>query len=128
MPTAELTAPLYRRPPNLVTSGSRELIDRGIMTKDEVSMRPIRQWMQANPDEAKQAEQQNRAYVFFRVADLSNNDEPIGVERVPLVPVVDAASGDEQAAEAQRAPQQKRRLDPASSSAPAANPQRRRNR
>jgi membrane-bound lytic murein transglycosylase A len=63
----------------------RVLIDRGIMTKDEVSMQSIRQWMEANSDAAKEVEQQNSSYVFFRITDLSNEDEPEGGQGVPLV-------------------------------------------
>jgi membrane-bound lytic murein transglycosylase A len=68
------------------TSVGRVLVDRGIMTADEVSMQRIRQWMAANPDEAKEVRRGNKSYVFFRVTDLSNEDEAIGSEGVPLVP------------------------------------------
>ena len=64
----------------------RVLIDRGIMTKDEVSMQRIRQWMEANPEEAKEVRRENKSYVFFRITDLSNEDEAVGGEGVPLVP------------------------------------------
>jgi len=63
----------------------RVLIDRRIMTKDEVSMQRIRQWMEANPDEAKEVRRENKSYVFFRITDLSNEDEAVGAEGVPLV-------------------------------------------
>ena len=62
------------------------LIDRGIMSKDEVSMQHIREWMETNPQAAKDVLQQNKSYTFFRLTDLSNEDEPIGAEGVPLVP------------------------------------------
>jgi membrane-bound lytic murein transglycosylase A len=64
----------------------RVLIDRGIMTKDEVSMQRIRDWMEANPDQAKDVRRQNKAYVFFRITDLSTDDEAVGGEGVPLAP------------------------------------------
>ena len=63
----------------------RFLVDRGIMTKDEVSMQSIRQWMEANPDQAKEVRRQNKSYVFFRVTDLATEDEAVGGEGVPLV-------------------------------------------
>ncbi len=63
----------------------RVLIDRGILTKDELSMQHIRQWMEANPEEAKDVRRQNKSYVFFRVTDLANEDEAVGAEGVPLV-------------------------------------------
>jgi membrane-bound lytic murein transglycosylase A len=68
------------------TPVGRVLIDRGIMTKDEVSMQRIREWMEANPDQAKAIEQENKSYVFFTITNLSNEDEAVGGEGVPLVP------------------------------------------
>ncbi|MGD0024856.1 MAG: MltA domain-containing protein [Xanthobacteraceae bacterium] len=64
----------------------RALIDRNIIPKDEMSMQRIREWMEANPDEAKEVRRQNKSYVFFRITDLSTEDEAIGGEGVPLVP------------------------------------------
>jgi membrane-bound lytic murein transglycosylase A len=68
------------------TPVGRVLIDRKIMTKDQVSMQRIRDWMDAHPDEAKDVRRQNQSYVFFRVARLSSEDEPEGAQGVPLVP------------------------------------------
>jgi membrane-bound lytic murein transglycosylase A len=62
------------------------LIDRGFMTKDEVSMQRIRDWMETKPDQAKEIEQENKSYVFFTITHLSNEDEAVGGEGVPLVP------------------------------------------
>ena len=62
------------------------LIDRGYLTKDTVSMGSIRDWMEANPDLAKDVRRQNKSYVFFRITDLATEDEAIGAEGVPLVP------------------------------------------
>ena len=49
-------------------------------------MQRIREWMQANPDQAKDVRRQNKSYVFFRITDLATEDEAIGAEGVPLVP------------------------------------------
>jgi membrane-bound lytic murein transglycosylase A len=68
------------------TPVGRVLVDRGIMTKDEVSMQRIRQWMEADPEQAKEMRRQNKSYVFFRITDLSNEDEAVGAEGVPLIP------------------------------------------
>jgi membrane-bound lytic murein transglycosylase A len=68
------------------TPVGRVLIDRGLMTKDQVSMQSIRQWMEANPDLAKDVQRQNKSYVFFRITDLATEDEAVGGEGVPLVP------------------------------------------
>jgi membrane-bound lytic murein transglycosylase A len=68
------------------TPVGRVLIDRKVMTKDDVSMQRIREWMQANPDQAKDVRRQNKSYVFFRITDLATEDEAVGAEGVPLVP------------------------------------------
>jgi membrane-bound lytic murein transglycosylase A len=68
------------------TSVGRVLVQRGTMTAEEMSMQRIRQWMQANTDQAKEVRRANNSYVFFRVTTLSNEEEPIGAEGVPLVP------------------------------------------
>lgn len=67
------------------TSVGRVLIDRGLMTKDEVSMQRIRAWMEANPDQAKDVRRQNQSYVFFRVMDLADKQEAMGAQGVPLM-------------------------------------------
>jgi len=68
------------------TPVGRVLIDRKILTKDEVSMQRIREWMEANPEEAKDVRRQNKGYVFFRITNLATEDEAVGGQGVPLVP------------------------------------------
>ena len=68
------------------TPVGRVLVDRKLVAKDEVSMQRIRDWMEANPDAAKDVRRQNKSYVFFRITDLSTEDEAVGGEGVPLVP------------------------------------------
>jgi membrane-bound lytic murein transglycosylase A len=64
----------------------RVLIDRGIIPKEQMSMQKIREWMEQNPDGAKEVRRQNRAYVFFRQVSLSDKDEAVGGQGVPLTP------------------------------------------
>ncbi len=64
----------------------RALVDAKFMTKDQVSMQSIRDWMEANPDQAKDIRRMNKSYVFFRITDLSTEDEAVGGEGVQLVP------------------------------------------
>ena len=64
----------------------RILIDRGIIPKEQMSMQKIREWMDQNPDGAKELRRQNRAYVFFREVSLSDKDEAVGGQGVPLTP------------------------------------------
>ncbi|MCA6125333.1 MltA domain-containing protein [Bradyrhizobium sp. WSM 1704] len=66
------------------TPVGRVLIDRGIIPKDQMSMQKIREWMEQNPDGAKELRRQNRAYVFFREVQLSDKDEAVGAQGVPL--------------------------------------------
>ena len=66
------------------TAVGRVLIDRGIIPKEQMSMQKIREWMEQNPDGAKDLRRQNRAYVFFRQVSLSDKDEAVGAQGVPL--------------------------------------------
>jgi membrane-bound lytic murein transglycosylase A len=49
-------------------------------------MQKIREWMEQNPDGANELRRQNRSYVFFRQVQLSDQDEPVGAQGVPLTP------------------------------------------
>ncbi len=42
------------------------LIDRGIVSKEEMSMDKIREFMESNPDEGKELRRKNRSFVFFQ--------------------------------------------------------------
>jgi membrane-bound lytic murein transglycosylase A len=68
------------------TAVGRVLIERGIISKEEMSMQRIRDWMEQNPDGANELRRQNRAYVFFREVQLSDKDEAVGAQGVPLTP------------------------------------------
>jgi membrane-bound lytic murein transglycosylase A len=68
------------------TAVGRVLIERGIIPKEQMSMQKIREWMDQNPDGANDVRRQNRAYVFFREVPLSDKDEAVGAQGVPLTP------------------------------------------
>jgi len=68
------------------TAVGRVLIDRGIIPKEQMSMQKIREWMEQNPDGANELRRQNRSYVFFREVPLSEKDEAVGAQGVPLTP------------------------------------------
>jgi peptidoglycan lytic transglycosylase A len=68
------------------TPVGRILIDRGIIPKQEMSMQKIREWMDQNPEGAKELRRQNRSYIFFREINLSDKDEAVGAQGVPLTP------------------------------------------
>jgi membrane-bound lytic murein transglycosylase A len=66
------------------TAVGRILIERGIVPREEMSMQKIRDWMAQNPDGAKELRRQNRSYIFFRQVNLSDKDEAIGAQGIPL--------------------------------------------
>ena len=68
------------------TPVGRILIDRGIIPKDQMSMQKIREWMEQNPDGANELRRQNKSYIFFREVQLSDKDEAVGAQGVPLTP------------------------------------------
>jgi membrane-bound lytic murein transglycosylase A len=51
-----------------------------------MSMQKIREWMEQNPDGANELRRQNRSYVFFREVQLSDKDQAVGAQGVPLTP------------------------------------------
>ncbi len=66
------------------TPVGRVLIDRNIIPREEMSMRRIREYMEQNPDAAKELRRQNKSYVFFREVKLSDKDEAVGAQGVQL--------------------------------------------
>jgi membrane-bound lytic murein transglycosylase A len=61
----------------------RELIARGVLTKENVSMQSIREWLHANPGEASGLMNKNPSFVFFRPLD---GEGPLGAQGVALTP------------------------------------------
>jgi membrane-bound lytic murein transglycosylase A len=68
------------------TPVGRVLIERGIIPKDQMSMQRIREYMEQNPGAADELRRQNKSYVFFREVPLSDKDEAVGAQGVPLTP------------------------------------------
>jgi membrane-bound lytic murein transglycosylase A len=65
----------------------RDLVARGVMTIDEVSLQSIRDWLIANPEEAQALMARNGSYVFFdERSELNPAEGPIGAQGVPLTP------------------------------------------
>jgi membrane-bound lytic murein transglycosylase A len=62
------------------------LIERNLVPREGMSIQRIRDWMAANPEEAAKVRATNRSYVFFHITGLSNEDEPVGGQGVPLTP------------------------------------------
>lgn len=59
----------------------RELVKRGLMAKEDVSMQSIRSWLEAHPEEAPEFMNLNPSYVFF---DEIKGAGPLGAQNVPL--------------------------------------------
>ena len=64
----------------------RILIERKLIPREEMSLERIREWMRANPQSAEEVRRQNRSFVFFRIAGLSDDREVVGAQGVPLTP------------------------------------------
>ena len=65
----------------------RELVARGVMPAEQVSMQTIRAWLKANPREAEGLMNVNRSYVFFNETKGAGPSEgPIGAQTVALTP------------------------------------------
>ena len=72
---------------HIYTAIGRELVKRGSMTTEQVSMQSLRAWLKANPAEAEALMNTNRSYVFFREIPGAKPDEgPLGAQSVALTP------------------------------------------
>jgi len=61
----------------------RDLVERGAMPKEEVSMQSIRGWLEQNPDLADDVMARNASYVFF---EELKGEGPLGAQGVALTP------------------------------------------
>jgi membrane-bound lytic murein transglycosylase A len=68
------------------TAVGRILIERNHVAKEDMTMDRIRQWMVANPDQARELRGANKSFVFFRITGLNTDVEPSGGQGVPLTP------------------------------------------
>jgi membrane-bound lytic murein transglycosylase A len=62
------------------------LIDRGVVSKEEMSLDKIREFMESNPDEGRELRRKNRSFVFFQETALGAQDECVGAQGVALTP------------------------------------------
>lgn len=61
----------------------RDLIEKGYVPREEMSMQAIRTWLEENPDKATELMQKNASFVFFRELETGG---PIGAQGVELTP------------------------------------------
>lgn len=59
----------------------RELVARGVMDSDAVTLESIQAWLAANPLAGTELMDKNQSYIFFRIID---GNGPIGAQGVPL--------------------------------------------
>jgi membrane-bound lytic murein transglycosylase A len=69
------------------TAVGKFLIERGIYTREEMTMEKIREYMEANPDEGRELRRKNHSFVFFRELPLAKDDHSIGGQGVELTPL-----------------------------------------
>ena len=63
----------------------RDLIEIGVLTRDEVSLPAIKAWLEAHPGDAPQIMGRNRSYIFFEERpELGPDDGPLGAQGVSL--------------------------------------------
>lgn len=63
----------------------RELIARGELSKENVSLQSIRQWLRQHPDQAAALRHKNPSYVFFKVLETTTGG-PVGAQGIALTP------------------------------------------
>lgn len=63
----------------------RELVKRGELPKEDVSLQSIRAWLAAHPGQARSLMDTNRSYIFFK--ELAEGEGPQGGEGVALTPL-----------------------------------------
>ena len=63
----------------------RRLVDLGALSREDVSMQTIRDWLAANPERASEVMHENASYVFFRWLEEGQATEgPVGTQGVAL--------------------------------------------
>lgn len=71
------------------TSIGKLLVDRGEMSRDEVSMQSLRVWLEADPERGVALMRENRSYIFFRAVPEDGPEYdpalgPVGQQGIPL--------------------------------------------
>ena len=70
------------------TAIGKVLIDRNELTREEMSMQALRQWLKDHPRQAREVMWQNKSYVFFReLKGHAADSGPIGAQKLPLTPL-----------------------------------------
>ncbi|CAN5491408.1 hypothetical protein BH10PSE7_BH10PSE7_33350 [soil metagenome] len=68
------------------------LVDRGVLTRDDMSMQAIRAWMEKDPQAARDLMWENKSFVFFREVPIEDPSlGPPGAQKVSLTPLASLA-------------------------------------
>lgn len=66
------------------TAIGKVLVERGELTREEVSAPTIRKWLHENPEQARDVMHHNKSFVFFQlVPEVATG--PVGAQNVPLI-------------------------------------------
>ncbi len=68
------------------TSIGKALINDGVMTAEEVSLKSLKQWLKTDKERAKPVMWKNQSYVFFKELAGEEAKAPMGVNGIPLQP------------------------------------------
>jgi len=64
------------------------LVERGVLSRDNMSMQAIRTWMSDHPGEARELMWENKSFVFFREVTIDDPElGPPGAQKVALTPL-----------------------------------------
>jgi membrane-bound lytic murein transglycosylase A len=68
------------------------LVERGVLSRDDMSMQAIRAWMRGHPREARELMWENKSFVFFREVEIADPAlGPPGAQKVSLTPLASLA-------------------------------------
>lgn len=68
------------------TSIGRLAVERGLLTLEAANKDGLEAWLKANSDAGRALMAENRSFIFFREAELADEDGPLGAAGVPLTP------------------------------------------
>jgi membrane-bound lytic murein transglycosylase A len=62
---------------------SRILLERNVISREEMSFERVREWIRANPQSTEELLRQNRSFMFFRIVGLSEDRRPAELKEPP---------------------------------------------
>jgi membrane-bound lytic murein transglycosylase A len=68
------------------TSIGRLAVERGVLARENADKDGLEAWLKRNREAGEALMRENRSFVFFRAADLAEEQGPLGAAGVPLTP------------------------------------------